>query len=80
MGAVVTLVQFKTVMVYSLAIFWIFSDLACADFVLYQLPGSQTTVLLEGKTKSVGPSAFEYTHPTMGTITLSRESANASER
>jgi hypothetical protein len=49
--------------------------IAQADFVLYRLPGSQSTVLLEGKTKSVGPNTFEYTHPTMGTIILSRESA-----
>jgi hypothetical protein len=76
MGAVFTSVPFKTVLIYWLAILWMFfSGWACADFVLYQLPGSQTTVLLEGKTKSVGPSTFEYTHPTMGTITLSRESA-----
>jgi len=54
---------------------WVLLDTAQADFVVYRLPGSQSTVLLEGKTKSVGPNTFEYTHPTMGTIILSRESA-----
>jgi len=54
---------------------WALLDTAQADFVVYRLPGSQSTVLLEGKTKSVGPNTFEYTHPTMGTIILSRESA-----
>jgi hypothetical protein len=54
---------------------WCLVDIARADFVLYRLPGSQSSVLLEGKTKSVGSNTFEYTHPTMGTIILSRESA-----
>ena len=45
------------------------------DFVVYRLPGSTTTVLLEGKTKSIGQGTFEYTHPTMGTLTFSYETA-----
>jgi hypothetical protein len=58
------------------AIVWIFSYLiAQADFVVYRLPGSEVTVLLEGKTKGVGQGTFEYTHPSMGTLTFSHETA-----
>ena len=46
-----------------------------ADFVLYRLPGTQVTVLLEGKTKGVGHGTFEYTHPSLGILTFSHDSA-----
>jgi hypothetical protein len=48
---------------------------AQADFVVYRLPGTQVTVLLEGKTKGVGQGTFEYTHPSLGTLTFSHETA-----
>ena len=46
-----------------------------ADFVVYRLPGSEVTVLLEGRTKGVGQGTFEYTHPSLGTLTFSHEAA-----
>jgi hypothetical protein len=46
-----------------------------ADFVIYRLPGTKFTVLLEGTTKGVGHGTFEYTHPSLGTLVFSRESA-----
>jgi hypothetical protein len=46
-----------------------------ADFVVYRLPGTEATVLLEGKTKGIGQGVFEYTHPSLGTLTFSHQSA-----
>jgi hypothetical protein len=46
-----------------------------ADFVVYRLPGTEVTVLLEGKTKGIGQGVFEYTHPSLGTLTFSHQSA-----
>lgn len=48
---------------------------ACADFVVYKLPGTEVTVLLEGKTKGAGQGIFEYTHPSLGTLIFSHDSA-----
>ena len=46
-----------------------------ADFVLYKLPGSDKTVLLEGKAKNLGSGVIEYTHPSLGTLAFSRDNA-----
>ncbi|MFN7730550.1 MAG: DUF1570 domain-containing protein [Pirellula sp.] len=48
---------------------------AMADFVLYKLPGSDKTVLLEGRAKNLGAGMIEYTHPSLGTLAFSRDSA-----
>lgn len=48
---------------------------ANADFVVYRLPGTEVTVLLEGKTKGIGQGTFEYHHPSLGTLIFSHETA-----
>lgn len=45
-----------------------------ADFVLYHLPGSDLSIVLEGKAKILAMGVIEFTHP-MGTIALSRDNA-----
>ncbi len=60
-----------------MACVWTLAVSVCtlADFVVYRLPGTEVTVLLEGKTKGVGQGVFEYTHPSLGTLTFSHQSA-----
>jgi hypothetical protein len=50
-------------------------SMARADFVLYQLPGSDQTILLEGKAKNLSSGIIEYTHPSLGSLAFSRDSA-----
>jgi len=68
------IVHFPSILTASIATLCL-GLVAHADFVVYRLPGTQVTVLLEGKTKGVGQGTFEYTHPSLGTLTFSHESA-----
>ncbi len=45
----------------ALALAW--ANSASADFVLYQLPGTGTTIVLEGKAKALGLGLVEFDHP-----------------
>ncbi|MBM3966832.1 MAG: DUF1570 domain-containing protein, partial [Planctomycetes bacterium] len=46
-----------------------------ADFIVYRLPGSDKTILLEGKAKNLGQGVIEYTHPNLGSLAFSRDTA-----
>ncbi len=48
---------------------------AYSDFIIYAIPFRGEAILLEGKTKVLPQGIIEYTHPTFGTITLSRDQA-----
>lgn len=52
----------------------LFASQALADFVIYQIPGSDSSVVLEGKAKILGMGVIEFAHP-LGTIALARENA-----
>ena len=52
----------------------LFASQAIADFVIYQIPGSDSSVVLEGNAKIFGMGVIEFTHP-LGTIALARENA-----
>jgi hypothetical protein len=45
-----------------------------ADFVLYNLPGSDMSIVLEGKAKILGMGIIEFTHP-LGTVAFSQDTA-----
>jgi hypothetical protein len=47
---------------------------SCADFVIYTLPESEWSIVLEGNVKILGMGVIEFTHP-LGTIALSRDRA-----
>ncbi|MFO0012332.1 MAG: DUF1570 domain-containing protein [Planctomycetota bacterium] len=47
---------------------------AAADFVIYNLPGSDLAVVLEGNAKILGLGVIEFSHP-LGTIAFGRENA-----
>jgi hypothetical protein len=63
------------ILAVSSVIFFSWIHCCSADFIVYRLPGSDKTILLEGKAKNLGQGVIEYTHPNLGSLAFSRDTA-----